>query len=1015
MTTPIQIYKRELDNAIAFPTDGKNEKAYRTFLENYLKSIVNQEKLDVQVFQERVEKQENHWIIPDFACVSATQYSTVGYVETKDLDYNISSYIESEQVKKYQNICDNVLLTNYKEFIWVSTESTRRANIDNEEATNDLISAFLRQNPPKTRNVKQLAAQTAYYSRKLKNAILETLIKTQNRPKQSVIQAIYEEFQHGLVNLSISEFSDAFAQMTAFGFMIAKLNKPELTITLYNVRTAIPTSFSLIKELLKFVDDELLNLDENDEMRFYVSQIIGLMNAIDVPKIEKQLFVKVTETVNLLGEKHIKYTDPFIYFYEDYLGDFDPKLRKARGVYYTPMSIVQIIVKMIDNILINELNRPKGIAEPNVTALDFATGTGTFILEYATQTLSKFNPELYEKVIKERLLPNLNGFEYLAGAYTVAILKFSQFLKKNYNYKIQNTDKINIKLTNTLEDEQVKYNPLFPYFSEESDEANQIKEKGVLVIMGNPPYSIGSTNKSKRINLLMKDYKDGMGEKSMNALSDDYVKFIRFAHDKISKQEQGVIGIITNNSFLDGTVHRQMREKLLNDFDKIYIINLYGNAIKQDGDKNIFDIRVGVCITIMVKLPTRLPEKQIYYYSTKDNNIISRQQKTEFAENQFFKLSNFPIETALEWQKFTPKSPYFFFVPKNLDNHVDYQKFWAVTEIFEKYSSGIKSHRDKFLIDFDKNNLNNRIERFYQKDKEIIKKYDLENDIDIEKCIKKGRFNKTNTQNILYRPFDLRFIQYDTNLCERPRFEIMQHFFKENIGLVVSRKSRSSNSWKNALITENMISEGTTLSTLDTSYVFPLFLYKNSIGELGEVLIEQTPNFSKSFRDFIIEKYEILDPKQILGFIYANLYSPNYRKQFNEFLKIDFPRIPFPNNKEEFEKIALIGLELVNLHLLKKLPNTNLGNPKVTTGKVEKIYWQSNKLYIHPTQYFENISYEIFEYEIGGYKVLQKYLKEREGTELSLEEIEHIQAVINILNRTIEIQNMLATITATID
>ena len=1012
MTIPLHSYKAALNDIINFPTQGKRESTYRTILESYINSIAIQEKLEVQIFQERVEKSENYWIIPDFACVSTTAYSTIGYIETKDLNFNISNYVESDQVKKYQSICDNVLLTNYTDFVWISSDIKKTANIENEDDLNEVINGFLRQQPPKTKNVKQLASQTAYYSRKLKNSILETLNLEYTRPRQSTIHAIYEEFQHGLVKLDFSDFSDAFAQMTAFGFMIAKLNQPDTTITLYNVRTAIPNSFGLIKELLKFVDDELLNLDEKNEMRFYVSQIIGLMNAIDVSKIEKQLFVKVTETVNIYGDKHIRYTDPFIYFYENYLGDYDPKMRKAKGVYYTPMAIVQLIVKMIDSVLTCELDKNKGIAEPSVTALDFATGTGTFMLEYAVQTLAKYNSELHEKVISERLLPNLNGFEYLAGAYTVAILKFSQFLKKNYNYQIKPKDKLNIKLTNTLEDEQVKYNPLFPYFSEESEEANKIKTKGVLVIMGNPPYSIGSTNKSKRINLLMKDYKDGMGEKSMNALSDDYVKFIRFAHDKLSKQEQGVVGIITNNSFLDGSVHRQMREKLLADFDKMYIINLHGNAIKQEGDKNIFDIRVGVCITIMVKLSTRLTEKQIFYYSTKDNGIGTRQEKMDFAEKHFFKLSQFPIESAFNWEKLTPKKPYFFLIPKNLDYHEDYQKLWSLKDIFMNFNSGIQTGRDKLVTDYDSNKLSVRINEVLGSTDEdqIRKKYNLYDTGVSWKLskFKKASYNSEKIMQYLHSPFNKKYVFYDAHGVKRYCYETMKHFLLgSNVGLCVIRKSRSPQNWKHIFVTNIIMSEGTTLSTLDNSYVFPLYLFQNKIAHDNENSFEKISNFSKTFREFIFIKYGQISPEQIMGYIYAVLYSPSYRTQYNEFLKIDFPRIPFAENKDEFERFAKIGTELIQLHLLNQVPNSNLGTPRINSGKVSHVYWQGNKMYIHQSQYFDNVSQEIFNYEIGGYKVLQKYLKEREGQELTLVEIEHIQKVINILARTIEIEKEL--------
>lgn len=605
----------------------------------------------------------------------------------------------------------------------------------------------------------------------------------------------------------------------------------------------------------------------------------------------------------------------------------------------------------------------------------------------------------------------MKGFEYLAGAYTIAILKFSQFLKRNYSYQLADNDHIQIKLTNTLEDEPVNYEPLFPIFSQETKEANKIKSESILVIMGNPPYSIGSENKSPKITNLMKDYKDRLNERSLNSLSDDYVKFIRFAHDKIEKQAQGVISIITNNSFLDGAVHRQMREKLIADFDKIYIFNLHGNAIKQEGDKNVFDIRVGVCITLLIKLDNRLKEKEIRYFSTKENAYLNREQKYDFVEKVYDDLATKSINESINWQQLTPKAPYFFLVPKNLSEQKDYDKFWSLKDIFQKYNSGIQTGRDRIVTDYNKQKLAQRIIEILDSANEqsIREKYDLK-DTGVSwqfSKFKKAKFQQSKIMLYNHSPFNKKWVFYDVYGLKRYCYEIMQHFILgENIGLVTIRKSRSSQAWKHAFVTDTLTSEGTTLGTLDNSYVFPLFIYENQIGEDGLAILKKSENITPVFRKYINEKYgEGIAAEQILGYVYATLYSPIYRERYNEFLKIDFPRILFTDDKTEFEKTANLGCELIELHLIRKMPNLSIAKINGNNHKVFKIFWQSEKLYINPHTYFEGVSNAVYEYEIGGYKVLQKYLKERENQELSLDEIEHLQKVIKVITQTINLLN----------
>lgn len=1011
----INFYKKELAN-LKSVNMNLSESSYRTTFENLLNGFAKEIKSDVKIFQEIAKKTPTSGagglIIPDFTCISANNLGTVGFVETKDAGFDIENYVESEQIKKYRVVCDNILLTNYTQFIWLNADKKQITNLDSEQELITLLRNFLAQEPEKIQDTKKLAEYLARYSKDLKGELLQELLKSvaDRESEKTVLFGIYQVFLASLFKISYTEFADAFAQMTAFGFMIAKLNNPDEVITLHNVRKSIPTSFGLIKELLRYVEDIT---DKKTNAELYVSQLLGLMNNMEVETIERELFTRKQQIVNLYGQEHTQYIDPFVYFYEDYLGSYDKDLRKAKGVYYTPMPVVQLIIRLIDKGLQENFNLTKGIADKNVNTLDFACGTGTFMVEYAAQALNKQSKDLQKPAIQQRLLPNLYGFEYLAAPYTVAILKLSQFLKKNYDYNLVENDKINIKLTNTLDSENLlQRNALFPNISQEMNDADFIKKQNILVVMGNPPYSVSSSNKNDYITKLVNDYKSAKNtvdrDKSVNALSDDYVKFIRFAHDKISKQNKGMIGIITNNSYLDGIVHKTMREKLLQDFDKIYIINLHGNSLRKEGDKNVFDIRVGVCITLFIKLENRLAadKKEVFYYSTLENDLISREQKFEFTEKIYEKLATNDIYNSLTWTKLSPQTPHFFFVPKDLSQQKEYDKFWSLKDIFVEWNSGIKTHRDKLVIDTDKNRLQQKIIKFYQNNKEIIKNYDVKNtgSWKMEEALKNGKFDEKHTTEINYRIFDRRFIQYDTYLVERSRNEIMQYFLRgKNIGLVTIRKSRSVKTWKHIFVSDTLISEGTTLGTLDNCYIFPLYCYDEEMGEKGKKKINKVENFTKDFRKFINEIYgKSITPEQIFGYIYAVLYSPAYREQYNELLQIDFPRIPFDKSLQEFENIAKSGWELAQMHLLQNVPNLEIADFVGENRKVMKVFWQNEKLYINPVSYFSGVSKAVFDYEIGAYQVLHKYLKDRNEEILSLDEIEHLQNVIKVLAKTVE-------------
>ena len=358
-------------------------------------------------------------------------------------------------------------------------------------------------------------------------------------------------------------------------------------------------------------------------MEWIIDDISEILSVADINKILHQYFHEG------------KGKDPIVHFYETFLSEYDPKTREMRGVYYTPEPVVSYIVRSLHSILKEQFKRPDGLASNTVTVLDPAAGTLTFLAESAKlavdEFVSKYGEGGKENFIKEHILKNFYAFELMMAPYAVGHLKMS-FLLEELGYRLQKDDRVKLYLTNTLEMEELAQTELpgMVSLSEESHLAGKVKkEQPILVILGNPPYSVSSVNKSDFIEQEMELYKEDVREeKNIQPLSDDYIKFIRFAHWKIDRDGKGIIGMITNNSYLSGLIHRGMRKRLLDSFDEIYILNLHGNSrIGEkcpDGskDENVFDIQQGVSIVLFIKKEQKGKACKVFYqdvYGLREN------------------------------------------------------------------------------------------------------------------------------------------------------------------------------------------------------------------------------------------------------------------------------------------------------------------------------------------------------------------------------------------------------------
>jgi len=619
----------------------------------------------------------------------------------------------------------------------------------------------------------------------------------------------------------------------------------------------------------------------------------------------------------------------------------------------------------------------------------------------------------------------------MMAPYAVGHLKMS-FLLEELGYRLQKDDRVKLYLTNTLEMEELAQTELpgMASLSEESHLAGKVKkEQTILVILGNPPYSVSSVNKSDFIEKEMSAYKDDVrDERNIQPLSDDYIKFIRFAHWKIDHEGKGIIGMITNNSYLSGLIHRGMRKKLFKSFDTIYILNLHGNSRigerSPDGskDENVFDIQQGVSIFLSIKKEAKGKGCRIFY-----------QDVYGLRETKYTYLNEGDIETK-KWKELKPSDPYYFFVEKDFSFQVKYNKFVKLSEIFGKYGSGVKTNRDHFLTDFDKRALARRIQtmRETKLDDDLFNKtYYLKNGNYWNTTREREKVrNNENWQGqfykFSYRPFDIRWIYYQPNLIEIGRGgaskEIMRNFFEEgNLGLMVSRQviERFRHAFvSNNIVNYNFIDVG---GKFGTGNYFPLYRYQDndkskkrrSFGSTLSLFEQEVdyeakkPNLSAEVIDELSKTFKKTpSSEELFHYVYAVFYSEIYRKIYAEFLKIDFPRVPFTSDYNLFKKMSEYGNRLIDMHLLK---SPELDSPISRfhgkgENKVEKVTYNESKVLINKDQYFEGVQEKIWRYQIGGYQVCDKWLKDRKGRILSLDDIKHYCKVVTALSKTLEIQ-----------
>jgi hypothetical protein len=963
---------------------------------------------------------------PDFRIWDGSQH-VIGYVEAKaPTEEHLQSISETEQLQRYRSTFPNLILTNFFEFRlyrngelidsaqiarpFVATKLGGVPPLENADDGLALLERFFSFSLPKTYTAETLATALAVRTRFLRDEVVALELKHEKERGAGELLGFYEAFKQYLIGtLTPEDFADLYAQTITYGLFAARVRSGE-EFQRRLAFEAIPHTIGILRDIFRYISLG----DLPTSLECIVDDIAEVLAVADVRGILHRYFHEG------------KGADPIVHFYETFLAKYDPAERERRGVYYTPESVVSYIVRSLHKLLKEEFGKPDGLAAPDVTLLDPAAGTMTFVAKAAqvamVEFVSKYGEGSGGSFLHDHILENFYAFELMMAPYAIGHLKMAFFLEE-LGYQLKPQERVKFYLTNTLEMEELAEAKLpgLSSLAHESHLAGEVKrDRPILVILGNPPYSVNSINKSVFINREMDAYKERVrDERNLMPLSDDYVKFLRFAEWKITQAGEGVLGMITNHSYLDNPTFRGMRQHLMDTFDEIYILDLHGNSLKKetcpDGskDENVFDIRQGVAIAFFVK---------------NDHSDECKVFHSECWGLRDFKYSWLEKNdrASTDWQEIRPHSEFYLFVPRNDESLENNNKFIKITDIFPVNSTGIKTHRDHFVFDFDQEVLKRRIRTFLDPNLpiDVVREtFKLKDNRDWKLAEKRKLIQEDTNWGkrivpCLYRPFDVRWLLYHNHAIDFGREEVMRHMLAgENLALHTGRAGQvvGGDLW-------NLVYCTTEIADFNAFYrggiiILPLYLYDDRGADhlLGTYQSSgQKPNLNRVVISALVTAYrQKLSSESVFYYIYAILYAPTYREKYTEFLKIDFPRIPFTKDFKLFQALAALGQRLVDIHLLRsselEAPIARFqgeGDSVIRMGKNNLRYdGEKERVYINTSKYFEGVSSQVWQYQIGGYQVCHKWLKDRKDRCLTLDEIRTYCRIVTALDKTIGIQS----------
>ena len=1037
------------------------EHSFRPALAALFQSISD----DIQVINE--PKQLIDVGAPDF--VFARNDVSIGWCEAKDLGKDISKFKASDyskaQKERYTKGLPNLIYTNGTDFEFILRGEkiafitiadfipTLPAREQNFADLENMLREFVAQTPISISGSKPLAEMMAGKAVIIKDIIGKALVQDRESNRESELNGQYEAFKANLIHdISVADFADIYAETIAYGLFAARLHDTTLdTFSRGEALELLPKSNPFLRKLFIYIAGP----DLDERLRWIVDETCDVFRATDLHAILEN-FGKFTAR-----------NDPFLHFYETFLAEYNPKKRKARGVWYTPEPVVNFIVRAVDDVLKTEFNLPDGLADTSkinvdwdtgqtdnkgnpvtikkdvhrVQILDPATGTGTFLAEVIKQISARVHgiaPSQWSSYVENDLIPRIHGFELLMASYAMCHMKLDMMLTE-MGYKPSATPpRLGVYLTNSLEEgEKVEQNLFAQWLANEAKEASDIKRQTpIMCVIGNPPYSGESANKGAYIMDLIDAYKKEPGgikklkERNPKWINDDYVKFMRFAENMIAKNGEGILGFITNHGYLDNPTFRGMRWHLLKTFDKIYVLDLHGNSKKKevcpDGspDKNVFDIMQGVAIIIGVKKRDDGNGLAEVYHG---DLWGSRKVKNEAL------WANGTVEASSNLTK--PREPHYLLIPRNYEIEATYLVGFSLLEMLPNSVMGFQTHRDSFAIGWTKQEIQDRcniLRNETTSDSELKDQFKLRDNRDwnlaeARATIKSDANWELKISQCLYRPFDNRICYLSYVAMDYPRTDLIQNGLNvNNLFLGVGRQGLAVGSIEWCLATVSEFPMDANIFRRGGVNAAPLYLYPEE-GSLDQSI---RLNFDPKIYAAIREKAGLStapfngdndgfrdssgddrpDEVKVFDYIYGVLHCPEYRETYKEFLKIDFPRIPYPASPESFAAISTQGEALRRLHLMETpaigdTPFSFDGSPPEEQDcMVDKVRYENNRVYINGKagsgQYFDNVPMIAWEFYIGGYQPAQKWLKDRKGRTLSWDDIRHYQKIIKILMET---------------
>lgn len=1004
------------------------EHSYRPALQDFLTHLLK----DVQVTNEPKRQKCG---APDY--ILTRRKIDIGYIEAKDVGVDLDRVErggkDDDQWKRYSSSLDNIILTDYLEFRFFlngqKVETIRLAEPDgrniiakpeNFDRFQNLIIDFAAFQGQTIKSAKKLAEMMARKAALMRDVFQKAV--SDESAEQNSLKDQLTAFKTVLVHdMDEAQFADVYAQTIAYGLFTARLHDETLgDFSRGEALTLIPKSNPFLRQLFHYVAGP----DLDDRVVWIVDALCEVYRATDLQKILKD-FGSAT------GQN-----DPMLHFYETFLAEYDPKLRKARGVWYTPEPVVRFIVRAIDDVLKSHFGLKDGIAHTGmveievdghakgkpikikqqvhkVQLLDVATGTGTFLAEVIKQLYARFKGQegMWSGYVDQHLLPRLHGFELLMASYAMCHMKLDLLLKET-GYATTNAatpPRLSVYLTNSLEEHHPDSGTLFAsWLSREANEASRIKkDMPIMVAFGNPPYSGHSSNNGEWIQGLLDAYKKEPGgkiklqERNGKWLNDDYVKFIRLGEHYIEKNGEGVLAYITNHSYLDNPTFRGMRWHLLKTFDEIYVLDLHGNAKKKetapDGspDKNVFDIQQGVAIIVAIKKSPNGKNKGLAMLHHADA-WGTRETKYKLLNDSYLKQVSYSL---LEL-----KEPNYHFIPRDNDLFKEYGEWLSVKDLFMDISTGVQTGDEFLLTNFSKTELREAIENVAQE--KISDEY---------------------LAQYIQKPFDTRWMLFIKSHTDSPsrglripksyrsRYGVSKQMHTQNnIALLCSRSNKSMS--MDAFFVSRHFSEVKCAERTVGSVFCPLYNF-DDLDLMGTKA--KRPNLDPKIYKVIQKIVADVTPESLFDYIYAVLHSRAYRTRYAEFLKSDFPRIPYPKDKATFHALAAQGGKLRALHLMESAALDTLitaypvsGDHEIVALRFEpsKDNTAIGRVWINPTQYFDHVPLVAWEFYIGGYQPAQKWLKDRKGRRLTSDDLMHWQRIIVALTETDKVMTEIDTI-----